>query len=217
MIDIKTPDQSPKKPEKVASDKKIIYEKVYIEEFAGRIFREIRIANNIDSEMISTSLNPDTNIEKIKKAGESQGKSGSFFFFSHDSKFIIKTMNSGELQTFKKIFKNYEKHLKDNPKSLLARIYGIFTVRLEDIDPIHILLMENTMQYVSGNKISVNSTYDLKGSLVGRLNKDKDASNTDILKDWNIIYKRKTHDILNFSKKQQETIKDQMKKDTKFL
>jgi hypothetical protein len=123
-------------------------------------------------------------------------------------------MNSGELQTFKKIFKNYEKHLKDNPKSLLARIYGIFTVRLEDIDPIHILLMENTMQYVSGNKISVNSTYDLKGSLVGRLNKDKDASNTDILKDWNIIYKRKTHDILNFSKKQQETIKDQMKKDT---
>jgi len=217
MIDTKTPDQAPKKPEKVASDKKIIYEKVYIEEFAGRIFREIRIANNIDSEMISTSLNPDTNIEKIKKAGESQGKSGSFFFFSHDSKFIIKTMNSGELQTFKKIFKNYEKHLKDNPKSLLARIYGIFTVRLEDIDPIHILLMENTMQYVSGNKISVNSTYDLKGSLVGRLNKDKDASNTDILKDWNIIYKRKTHDILNFSKKQQETIKDQMKNDTKFL
>jgi hypothetical protein len=77
--------------------------------------------------------------------------------------------------------------------------------------------MENTMQYVSGDKISVNSTYDLKGSLVGRINKDKDADNTDILKDWNIIYKRKTHDILNFSKKQQETIKDQMKKDTKFL
>jgi len=55
------------------------------------------------------------------------------------------------------------------------------------------------MQYVSGDKISVNSTYDLKGSLVGRINKDVDAGNTDILKDWNIIFKRKTHDILNFS------------------
>jgi 1-phosphatidylinositol-4-phosphate 5-kinase len=88
--------------------KKKIFEQVTIKEFAGRIFREIRVANNIDSKMINESLNPDKNIEKIKKAGESQGKSGSFFFFSHDSKFIIKTMNDGELKTFKKIFRDYE-------------------------------------------------------------------------------------------------------------
>jgi hypothetical protein len=101
-------------PNKSGIIKRKIFEKVIIQEFAGRIFREIRVANNIDSNMIKESLNPDKNIEKIKKAGESQGKSGSFFFFSHDSKFIIKTMNDGELKTFKKIFRDYEKHLKDN-------------------------------------------------------------------------------------------------------
>ncbi len=96
------------KPNKSGIIKKKIFEQVTIKEFAGRIFREIRVANNIDSKMINESLNPDKNIEKIKKAGESQGKSGSFFFFSHDSKFIIKTMNDGELKTFKKIFRDYE-------------------------------------------------------------------------------------------------------------
>ncbi len=204
-------------PNKNGVIKKKIFEKVIIEEFAGRVFREIRVANNIESNMIKESLNPDKNIEKIKKAGESQGKSGSFFFFSHDSKFIIKTMNEGELKTFKKIFKDYETHLKNNPKSFLARIFGIFTVKLEDVDPIHLLLMENTMQYVSGDKISVNSTYDLKGSLVGRINKDTEASNTDILKDWNIIFKRKSHDILNFSSELRKSILEQMKKDSEFL
>lgn len=101
------------KPNKSGIIKRKIFEQVTIKEFAGRIFREIRVANNIDSKMINESLNPDKNIEKIKKAGESQGKSGSFFFFSHDSKFIIKTMNDGELKTFKKIFRDYEQHLKD--------------------------------------------------------------------------------------------------------
>ncbi len=108
-------------------------------------------------------------------------------------------MNEGELKTFKKLFKDYERHLNDNPNSFLARIFGIFTFKLEDVDPIHILLMENTTQYVNGDDNSVDSKYDLKGSKVGRINKDLEPSNTDILKDWNIIFKRKTHDILNFS------------------
>jgi hypothetical protein len=39
----------------------------------------------------------------IFKAGEGAGKSGSFFFFSHDHRFIIKTMSSGELKLISKI------------------------------------------------------------------------------------------------------------------
>lgn len=64
----------------------------------------------------------------INKAGEASGKSGSFFFFSHDKKFIIKTMNDDELSTFKGMFKDYYEYLVNNPRSVLARIYGIFTV-----------------------------------------------------------------------------------------
>jgi hypothetical protein len=38
----------------------------------------------------------------VFKAGEGAGRSGSFFFFSHDRKFIIKTMTKGELDLYLK-------------------------------------------------------------------------------------------------------------------
>ena len=46
-----------------------------------------------DYEVIEKSLSPDANREQVFKAGEGAGRSGSFFFFSHDSKFIIKTVS----------------------------------------------------------------------------------------------------------------------------
>lgn len=38
------------------------------------------------------SLSPKYNLDMVFKAGEGAGRSGSFFFFSHDRKWIIKTM-----------------------------------------------------------------------------------------------------------------------------
>lgn len=60
---------------------------------------------------------------------ESEGKSGSFFFFSHDRKFIIKTITNNELQTMLGNFmKNYYEHTTTYPESLLARIYGLYSI-----------------------------------------------------------------------------------------
>jgi 1-phosphatidylinositol-4-phosphate 5-kinase len=64
----------------------------------------------------------------VFKAKESAGKSGSFFFFSHDKKFLLKTMNDSEMKVFKEMLPQYLNHLHKNKDSLLARIYGIFTV-----------------------------------------------------------------------------------------
>lgn len=44
-------------------------------------------------ESIIQSLDIESNRSAVFKAGESAGASGSFFFFSHDNKFIIKTLN----------------------------------------------------------------------------------------------------------------------------
>ena len=44
------------------------------------------------------SLSPELNRDEVFSAGEGQGKSGSFFFFSHDKQFIIKTMRQNELK-----------------------------------------------------------------------------------------------------------------------
>ena len=70
----------------------IINEEVKISDFAFTIFEELRELDGITNETIQQSLGPLLNNKAVFKAGESQGKSGSFFFFSHDRKFIIKTM-----------------------------------------------------------------------------------------------------------------------------
>jgi hypothetical protein len=42
------------------------------------------------------SLDVNKNRRKILNAGESAGKSGTFFFFTHDNKFIVKTLKGNE-------------------------------------------------------------------------------------------------------------------------
>ena len=56
------------------------------------------------------SLAPKYNRDAVFKAGEGSGRSGSFFFFSHDKRFIIKTMTKGELDLFLKMFSSYAEH-----------------------------------------------------------------------------------------------------------
>jgi len=84
--------------------------------------------DNVDHELIKNSLSTKKNRDSVFKAGESQGKSGSFFFFSHDGEFIIKTMYESELKVFLNALPSYFEHLKNNPDSLLARIYGVYKV-----------------------------------------------------------------------------------------
>jgi len=53
--------------------------------------------HNIKAEDLIKSLEPSKNIKQIQNAGEGAGASGSFFFFSSDRRFIIKTMNKKEV------------------------------------------------------------------------------------------------------------------------
>jgi len=58
------------------------------------------------------SLRPENNTSSVFKAGEASGASGSFFFFSHDKEFIVKTMTDSEMLFFrKKVSKNYFSYL----------------------------------------------------------------------------------------------------------
>ncbi len=68
---------------RIKSDKKIeLDEKIEVEEVAPKVFRYLRHLDGFDEKNLKESLNPENNIDSIFKAGESQGKSGSFFFFS---------------------------------------------------------------------------------------------------------------------------------------
>lgn len=59
---------------------------------APLFFKSIQVANGVTSEVLINSLSPKENRDMVFKVGEGAGASGSFFFFSQDRKFIIKTM-----------------------------------------------------------------------------------------------------------------------------
>ncbi len=77
-----------------------INEEVLCKEYAPSIFAAIRKMDGITTNMIQKSLHTELNRLQVFKAKESAGKSGSFFFFSYDKKFLLKTMNENELTVF---------------------------------------------------------------------------------------------------------------------
>jgi hypothetical protein len=55
-------------------------------------------------------------------------------------------MYDDELKVFLEALPDYFEHIKLYPNSLIARIYGVFKVKMEDIVPVNLLLMSNTIQ-----------------------------------------------------------------------
>jgi hypothetical protein len=59
----------------------------------------------------------------------------------------------------------YFKHFQACPSSLLARIYGIYTVKMQGHAPVHLMMLAHTLKCDMGN---IQRIYDLKGSTVKR-------------------------------------------------
>ena len=144
-----------------------INKRVDIEGHYIHLFKDLRSGDGISTETLLASLDPESNSTSVFKAGEASGASGSFFFFSADKRFIVKTMTTGEKEFFvTKVARPYFAHLKKNRSSLLARIYGVYTVKIQGCCAVHLMLMAHTMQIESPNLVQ--RVFDLKGSTVDR-------------------------------------------------
>lgn len=107
------------------------YDAIITEHFP-KLFHDLRKDDNLDNLEMLISLDPIKNKINMLKIKESEGKSGSFFFFSYDKKFIIKTVKSHELEVVLSSFmKKYYMLIKQNPDSLLTRIYGLYTIEIK--------------------------------------------------------------------------------------
>ena len=96
-----------------------------------------------------------------------EGKSGSFFYFSHDFRYIIKTVTSEEEKFLCRIAFHYYNHMKANPNSLIVRFFGLHKVRLAPEQRyISVVVMENIFH--NRHQLKMSRIYDLKGSTVGR-------------------------------------------------
>ena len=65
-------------------NKLVINEDIEVTEYAPDVFAFLRQRDGFDNKVLKESLDPEFNRKMVFKAGESQGKSGSFFFFSKD-------------------------------------------------------------------------------------------------------------------------------------
>ena len=101
--------------------------------------------DGVTPEDLMNSLSVEQNRHMVFKAGQGAGLSGSFFFFSHDNRFLIKTMNSKERELLLGMLDEMIDHFKvTNNQSLLARIDGIFTIKTDLFYNLDVMIMQNT-------------------------------------------------------------------------
>ena len=66
--------------------------------------------DNIKYSDLLKSLAVEDNVHNIFKSGQGAGKSGSFFFFSNDNNYIIKTMRGNEKKVLLNMLDDMIKH-----------------------------------------------------------------------------------------------------------
>jgi 1-phosphatidylinositol-4-phosphate 5-kinase len=106
----------------------------------------------------------------------STGKSGSFFYYTSDGRFLLKTMKKAEFKFFKSFLPHYFQHIvRDNKESLISRLFGLHKMILKSKgsgeQKIYFCIMDN----VFNTEKVLNVRFDLKGSLAGRVTKGADS------------------------------------------
>lgn len=107
-------------------------------------FERLMAIDKLTIAEIYGSLNSVMNRDKVFGAGEGAGASGSFFFFSYDNRFLIKTLQGSERSVMLNMLDDYIEHIDYRPESLLSRIYGIFTISTKQFPDLDVMIMQNT-------------------------------------------------------------------------
>ena len=134
------------------------------------IFSRSRECYRTDLELFRESFHIQ-DLQDIESSGMlekfTEGKSGSFFYFTHDFHFIIKTVTDRELSTMRQIALPYFWHMKANPDTFLPRFFGLYRVRLaKEQKLINVVVMDNIFH--TSRKLAMHRKFDLKGSTLGR-------------------------------------------------
>ncbi|KAG2731052.1 hypothetical protein G9P44_006201 [Scheffersomyces stipitis] len=136
-------------------------------DYCPEVFRELRSLFGLDPADYLVSI---TGKYILSELG-SPGKSGSFFYYSRDYRFIIKTIHHSEHKQLRRILKDYYEHVKENPNTLISQFYGLHRVKMpfnkSGIRKVHFVVMNNLFP----PHRDIHRKFDLKGSTWGRITK----------------------------------------------
>lgn len=183
-------------------------------DYSPEIFKRIRDCFQLDQADYQLSLCGGFNyIEFI-----SNSKSGQFFFYSHDGRFMIKTQTKEESKFLRRILPHYYRYILTNPNTLVTRFYGMHRVKMHHLrQEMHFVIMAS----VFDTDKAIHRTYDLKGSTIGRWASDKDVEGNGVLKDCDLEEatgaRRGTHHTIQLGETKKRELLGQLRKDTEFL
>lgn len=133
-------------------------EGVVFKDFAPHVFRRLREEAKISSVSYRNSL------QQTTKEQVSEGKSGAFFYFTQDRKYVVKTLSKEELKFFLSILPAYYTFMKRNPDTFITRFFGCHGLTMYGKTVFFVV-----MQSVFATSQQIHERFDLKGSWVGRL------------------------------------------------
>lgn len=177
-------------------------------DYAPWVFRHLRSRFMLDPADYLMSL---TSKYILSELG-SPGKSGSFFYFSRDYKYIIKTIHHAEHKLLRRILREYYEHIEKYPNTLISQFYGLHRVKIPYGRKIHFVVMNNLFP----PHRDIHQTFDLKGSTIGRDFKEEDLEHNPraTLKDLNWL-RRNYH--FEFGPSKKKLFIEQMKHDVSLL
>ncbi|KAI9140253.1 hypothetical protein BKA69DRAFT_530612 [Paraphysoderma sedebokerense] len=179
-----------------------------IKDVAPLVFRDMRRKFGVTTDNFLNSLTDQLLLNEIS----SPGKSGSLLYFSQDYRFVFKTIRTIEYDFFKSILPQYHEHVTTNPNTLIARVFGLFKVKLPGDKVVPFVVMSN----IFSPNVNVHEIFDLKGSTVKRYVPPEKAakSKVPVLQDLNFLERNKK--LLLGPEKRGELLK-QLKIDIDFL
>ncbi|KAK9682795.1 hypothetical protein RND81_10G096900 [Saponaria officinalis] len=153
-------------------------------DYCPLVFRTLRNLFKVDAADYMLSICGNDALRELS----SPGKSGSFFYLTHDDKYMIKTMKKSEVKVLLRMLPAYYKHVRTFEDTLVTRFYGLHCVKLTGATQkkVRFVIMGNLFC----TEHTIHRRFDLKGSSHGRTT-DKPESEIDpttTLKDLDLNY-----------------------------
>ncbi|CAI5730312.1 unnamed protein product [Peronospora destructor] len=152
-------------------------EGVVFRDFAPHVFRRLREKAKVSSASYRNSL------QQTTKERVSEGKSGAFFYFTEDRKYVVKTLTNEELNFLLSILPNYYTFMKRYPDTFMTRFFGCHGLTMYGKTVFFVV-----MQSVFATSLPIHERFDLKGSWVGRLEGRKPTGTIATCKFCNVKY-----------------------------
>ncbi|XP_054716589.1 phosphatidylinositol 5-phosphate 4-kinase type-2 alpha-like [Uloborus diversus] len=177
-----------------------------VKEYCPLVFRNLRERFSIDDTDYMNSLT-----KSQPRPISSPGRSGAKFYESYDHLFVMKTLQSEEVEQMHSLLKQYHPYIVErHGKTLLPQYLGMYRLTVEGAET-YIVVMRN----IFSTRLRIHKKYDLKGSTVDREASEKEKEKTiPVLKDNDFV---KDGCKMFIGSETKERILDMLSADSMFL